>query len=206
MPVLQNPKHEKFAQELAKGQHAGKAYALAGYKPSDANASKLAKKVRHRVLEITTKAAEKTGITVERILNELAKIGFANMQDYMRIGADGDPYTDFSKLTRDQAAAVQEITVEDFKEGRGENARDVRRVRFKLHDKRAALVDMGKHLGMFIERHEHGGVGEFQRLTDQELYEQAIGHARAIGIQGEALEVLKLKYQPIDHDPEESQG
>jgi hypothetical protein len=35
------------------------------------------------------------------------------------------------ELTRDQAAALVEVTVEDFKDGRGENSRDVRRVKFK---------------------------------------------------------------------------
>lgn len=202
MPVLRNPKHERFAQELAKGRHASHAYVLVGYKPSDGNAGKLVKKVQGRVLEITSKAAEKTDITVQRVLNELAKIGFANMQDFMRVGSDGDPYFDFSALTRDQAAAIQEITIEDFKDGRGEDARDVRRVKFKLYDKRAALVDIGKHLGMFIERHEIGGVGEFQRYTDQELAERALNDARALGIEGEALEVLKLTYQPEKADGE----
>ena len=103
------------------------------------------------------KLAEKAGVTVEGIVQELAKLGFANMADYMRVGADGDPSLDFSKLTRDQAAALAEVTVEDFKDGRGEEARDVRRVKFKLADKRAALVDLGKWLQMFIEKHEHSG-------------------------------------------------
>jgi phage terminase small subunit len=79
------------------------------------------------------------------------------MQDYMKAGPDGDPYLDFSGLTREQAAALVEVTVEDFKDGRGEDARDVRRVKFKLADKKAALVDIGKHLGMFKERVELGG-------------------------------------------------
>jgi phage terminase small subunit len=91
------------------------------------------------------------------VLRELALIGFANMADYMRAGPDGDPYLDFSALTRDQAGALSEVTVEDFKEGRGENARDVRRVKFKLADKRAALVDLGKHLKLFTDRVEHTG-------------------------------------------------
>jgi hypothetical protein len=25
----------------------------------------------------------------------------------------------------------------------------------KLHDKRAALVDLGRHLGLFVEKHKH---------------------------------------------------
>lgn len=172
MPVLENPKHERFAQELAKGATATDAYVIAGYKNNDGNASKLAAKVQGRVKEITGKAAEKAGVTVQRILTELAKLGFSNMQDYMRAGHDGDPVLDFSALSADQAAALHEVTVEDFKDGRGEDARDVRRIKFKLYDKRAALVDMGKHLGMFVEKHEHtgkdGGPIETVDLSDTE--------------------------------------
>src|SRR5208283_714778 len=89
---------------------------------------------------------------------ELAKIGFANMQDYMGSTPGGGPYLDFSKLTRDQAAALAEVTVDDFVDGRGENARAVKRVKFKLHDKRAALVDLGGHLGMFQDGNQAAGV------------------------------------------------
>ena len=34
MPLLDNPKHEIFAQELAKGTTADEAYARAGYAPA----------------------------------------------------------------------------------------------------------------------------------------------------------------------------
>lgn len=172
MGVLDNAKHERMAQELAKGKTATEAYVVAGYKDNDGNASKLATKVQDRVKEITGKAADKAGVTIERVLNELALIGFSNMQDYMRAGPDGDPHLDFSNLTREQAAALVEVTVEDFKDGRGEEARDVRRVKFKLADKRGALVDMGKHLGMFIDKHEltgkDGSAIQVDNLTTQD--------------------------------------
>jgi phage terminase small subunit len=35
MSALDNPKHERFAQELAKGKSQVEAYAEAGYKPSE---------------------------------------------------------------------------------------------------------------------------------------------------------------------------
>ena len=41
------------------------------------------------------------------------------------------------------------MSVENFVDGHGEAARPVRGVRFKLYDKRAALVDLGRHLGFF---------------------------------------------------------
>jgi len=159
MPILKNPKHERFAQELAKGKSASDAYVAAGYKPKRQNASRLMTKddIQIRVAEIQKRGADRAEITVENVLRELAKIGFSNMQDYMRSNPDGDPYLDFSALTRDQAAALQEVTVEDFRGGRGEDARDVRRVKFKLADKRAALVEIGRHLGMFKDKLELTG-------------------------------------------------
>ena len=48
-----------------------------------------------------------------------------------------------------RAAALSEVTVEDYVEGRGEDARQVKRVKFKLHDKQAALVALARHLGRF---------------------------------------------------------
>ena len=130
------------------------AYATAGYAPYRQNGYKLRRKpdIAARIRELMDRAALRAEVTAERVLRELALIGFANMKDYARIGEDGDPYLDFSGLTRDQAAAIVEMIVEDFKDGRGKDARDVRRVRFKLADKKGALVDIGRHLGMFRDR------------------------------------------------------
>jgi phage terminase small subunit len=63
--------------------------------------------------------AEGTGLTGDMVIDELRKIGFANMLDYMKSTPEGDPYLDFSALTRDQGAVLQEVTVEDFVDGRG---------------------------------------------------------------------------------------
>ena len=79
------------------------------------------------------------------------------MADYMKSSEDGDPHLDFSSLTREQAAALAEVTVDDFLDGRGEDAREVRRVKFKLADKRASLVDLAKLLGHMPKRHEITG-------------------------------------------------
>lgn len=154
MPVLDNARHEIFAQEIAKGEPAYRAYATAGFAEHRSNFLRLSRdpKVRARIDEIKGRAAVRAEVSIAGVLNELANIAFANMADYVRIGDDGDPFIDFSEMTEEQAAAVVEMTVEDFKDGRGEDARDVRRVKFKLADKRAALVDLGKYLGLFRDR------------------------------------------------------
>ena len=106
---------------------------------------------------------------MERVEVELGRIGFANMMDYMRVGPSGDPVLDFSKLTREQAAALTEVTVDDYVDGRGENARDVRKVKFKLGDKRAALMDIAKLFSWIVERRENKIVNEFDSMTTEEV-------------------------------------
>jgi phage terminase small subunit len=149
MPALRNSRHEAFARAIVKGSTGRAAYCAAGYRAkgvvADAAASRLLGnvKVSARIAELKGAAAQASTIEATRVLEELGKLAFANMLDYMRVGPDGDPVLDFSKLARDQAAALVEVTVEHYLDGRGEDARQVRRVRFKLADKRGALVDRG---------------------------------------------------------------
>lgn len=82
------------------------------------------------------------------IVKELRKIGFANMEDYTTVDRDGSLLPEFTSVERDEMAAVSEFTVEEFKDGRSDK-REVRRTKFKLHDKANALIALGKHLGMF---------------------------------------------------------
>jgi hypothetical protein len=64
---------------------------------------------------------------------------------------------DLSQLTREQTAAIQEVTVDTYMDGSGEDAREVKKVKFKLADKRAALVALGRHHKLFTDKHEFGG-------------------------------------------------
>jgi phage terminase small subunit len=166
-----NAKQKRFVEEYLIDLNATQAAIRAGYSEKTARqmgTENLAKPVISAAIEeAIAKRAERTEITQDMVLRELAKIGFSNMQDYMKSTKDGDPYLDFSSLTRDQAAALTEVTIEDFRDGRGEDIRDVRRVKFKLADKRAALVDIGKHLGMFKDEVNHNHKIDFaQALKD----------------------------------------
>ena len=163
MAVLENARHEAFARAIVEGKSGREAYKAAGYKAkdraADANASRLLTiaNVAARVAELQKEAAQGAVMTGREVLEELSRIGRANMLDYMKIGPDGDPVLNFAKLTRNQAAALVEVTVEDFLDGRGEDAREVRKVKFRLTDKRGALDLLGKHFGLFRERMEHLG-------------------------------------------------
>jgi phage terminase small subunit len=105
--------------------------------------------VQARLRDLRDQKIRQLDVSANGLLGELACLAFANMQDYLTIDTKGDPHVDLGALTRAQAAAIQEIVVEEFMEGRGKDARPVRRTKFKLHDKKGALEDLCRHLGLF---------------------------------------------------------
>ena len=74
--------------------------------------------------------AEKLEITQEMVVQELGKLAFSNIGDYLRIDADGAPYLDFSGLTEAQTAALTSVTVDVFIDGSGDDASAVKRLKF----------------------------------------------------------------------------
>ncbi len=83
MPVLKNPRHEAFAQALARGMSATAAYVEAGYKSNRHNAAALArqKHISARVAELqeeqlaihqqaTAEAAANAQVTIESLIAE----------------------------------------------------------------------------------------------------------------------------------------
>ena len=81
MPMLHNPKHERFCQTVVRGVAEGlsqaQIYRMAGYKAEGhaaaMAASRLMKKddIRSRIAELKAPAVKKTQITVEVLLNKL---------------------------------------------------------------------------------------------------------------------------------------
>ncbi len=78
MPTLDNPKHEMFAQEIAKGTAIGEAYVLAGYEGENtsaaaASASRLLKsaKIQARVSELLNQGATRAIVSIQKVLEKL---------------------------------------------------------------------------------------------------------------------------------------
>lgn len=76
MGLLKNPKHERFAQELAKGKSQLEAYRTAGYKPDDGAAARLSGdvRIRERVAELLERAAVRAEISIASITSRLISI------------------------------------------------------------------------------------------------------------------------------------
>lgn len=154
-------KQQIFVREYVVDFNGTRAAVSAGYskKTAEAAASRLLRnvKVRAAIDGDTAERCEKLGLEADSVLGELAKLGFANMLDYIKI-TDGEAYIDFSALNRDQAAAIQEITSETYREETGEYKegkpvkRTVKRTKFKLFDKRGSLELLGRHLKLFTDK------------------------------------------------------
>jgi hypothetical protein len=71
-------------------------------------------------------------------MEELGRMAFSNMGDYVTWGPNGMELRDYALLDEDQTAAIADIEPK----GNGKQAR------LKLYDKLAALNALARHLGM----------------------------------------------------------
>ena len=164
----EHSRHDIFCREYIIDLNGTRAAIAAGYEERSAHvtASRLLKnaKVKARLGELMEKHAIKLDLSAEKVLSELAKMGFANLSDYIRTTKEGDAYIDLSELTREQVAAIQEITVDEYVEGRGKDSREVKRVRLKLADKNRSLELLGRYLKLFVHTIEVPGL---ENLAEQ---------------------------------------
>lgn len=91
------------------------------------------------------------GITAKRVLTEQACIAFGGMSHFIRIGPDGAPVIDLKDCTPEDLDRLVDVQVDSFIDGQGDQARGVRRIKFKRMDKRRSLEFLGMHLGLFKE-------------------------------------------------------
>ena len=103
---------------------------------------KLIKKTKQDILD-------KLNITAEKVINELAGIGFSNISNYLNIDGDGEvAFKDFQGIGLEKLAAIESIKVNTTKQGKD---KENTTTQFKLCSKLNALEQLGKHLGVFRE-------------------------------------------------------
>lgn len=147
------PKQKTFCNEYLIDLNATQAAIRAGYSVKTANRignenlSKL--DIQNRINELIKKRESRTEITQDRVLNELAKLAFANATDYVEVEDMGTykrvNVTATKDIPKDKIAAIASI-----KEG-------TNGIEVKLHDKVKALELVGRHLGMFKDKIELSG-------------------------------------------------
>jgi phage terminase small subunit len=157
-----NSRHERFIVEYLKDGNAMRSAIAAGYPANRARQTgcELLRKpeIAAKVAKKQEKQLKKLEITAEKTLEEIARLAFANMLDYMKVNENGQADVDLSNITREQAAAIQEISV-DTSGGSGDGERrQVLRTKFKLTDKRGSLELLARHFKMLTDRVEVSGL------------------------------------------------
>ena len=174
-------KQKKFVEEYLIDLNQTQAAIRAGYSTHTARQIAAEMMTSPKIKDAVDKAlairSKRTGINADRVLLELARIGFFDVRKLF--DADGSP-KDITELDEDTAAAIAGLEVAEVYEGQGEQRTFVGYLKkYKLADKKGALDSIARHLGMFIERHEHTGrdSGPIEHshkpnlsvLTDEEL-------------------------------------
>lgn len=145
-----SPKQQLFADEYLIDLNATQAAIRAGYSPktADVKGSQLLGivKVRTYIDQKMADRSRRTGISQDRVLQELARIAFVQIPDVIdvetaRVNESASP---------DDLAVIQGIKV---KESWGDKGSSVER-EVKIADKGKALEMIGRHLGMFNDKQE----------------------------------------------------
>lgn len=163
-----SPKQAKFVSEYLVDLNATQAAVRAGYsgKTAYSQGQRLLKhvEVAASVSKAQASRAERTEITADRVLAELAKIGFADVRKLFTPGGNLLPPSDMDDDTAATIASVEVVTRrlpgsgDDLEEqGHGGALRrggaEVEYIhKIKSWDKLGALTQIGRHLGMFTDK------------------------------------------------------
>lgn len=146
-------RQQRFVEEYLIDLNATQAALRAGY--SENNADKIGSQLldKTRVVEAIDKAMHersvRTQITQDRVLTELWGIATDDISNHLRF------YTDSDGAVRMEVNDSQKTDTRNVKSvSLGKNG-----FRFEMYCRDNALVQVGKHLGMFVERKEFSGPG-----------------------------------------------
>lgn len=148
------PKQAQFVREYLIDLNATQAAIRAGYSAKTAEwiGPQLLTKshVASAVGAAQQKRGEKTGVTAERVVQEIARLAFFDPRKLLK--SDGEPVP-LQELDDDTAAAIAGVETATERQ-RGEEGVTVIR-KYKIADKNSALEKLAKHLGIYeLDNHQ----------------------------------------------------
>lgn len=150
------PKVQQFINEYKQDGNGKQAAIRAGYSPKTAEvqASRLLRNVQvaEAIRQHQEQLRAKSGVTAERVVEELARIGFADLRRVF--GADGK-LLHAKDIPEDVARAVASIEVTKTAGTKHKPAETTTKIRF--WEKPKALHTMAHILGMLKDKVEHSG-------------------------------------------------
>lgn len=146
-----NARQERFCLEYIKDLNATEAAIRAGYSRKTAysigheNLNK--PEIAARIKELQAELAERAKLKADDVIQELRALAFWSINDFI---SEKNEVKDISKLERSVNRPIMGIKTKKTEFEGGSSFT----VELKLADKRAALVDLGRHLGIFKEDNE----------------------------------------------------
>lgn len=135
------PKQEQFCLEYMIDFNATQAAIRAGYSKKTGfrigaeNMQKPA--IVAKIAELRAELQHRTQVTADRVIEELARIGFARIDQVVKCTGRAVTIKNFSKLPPEVLAAVE--SVQKTKDG----------IKVRFHNKEGALEQLGRHFGIF---------------------------------------------------------
>ena len=144
-------KQQRFVEEYLIDLNATQAAIRAGYKKSeytDTNANKLLENTRvaEEIAKAMAERSRRTGINQDRVLLEIAKMAFVNIDDVVDVKTGAVK----RNASREDLACIQNIK---YKKSEGASGITIER-EVRIADKKANLELLGRHLGMFKDKIE----------------------------------------------------
>lgn len=155
-------KQQRFVEEYLIDLNATQAAIRAGYSPDTAysigNENLKKPEIRACVDKALAERSKRTGVSADRVVMELARLGFVNPGKLINF----DKATVKKDAAEDDLAAVASVKVKTIPTEDG----DIVEREVKLYDKNKSLELLGKHLGMFKDKLEVGGDMELNIKVD----------------------------------------
>jgi phage terminase small subunit len=157
-----------FVKHYIKHYNATQAAIAAGYSPKSADNQgwRMMKNedVQKAITEAERRLENKVFITKEKILKELALIGFSSIDDHIEIDTGGFVKAKtFEEMPTGAVRCIKKIkekrTIKSVQGTKDKPSEDIvldSTFEFELYDKVQALINMGKEFGMFRDRKEIG--------------------------------------------------
>lgn len=142
-----SPKQLQFCREYLHDLNATAAYKRVYQVKNSATAAACAArlltnaKVQEQIQALMAERSQRTAITADRVLEEIGRVGFANMADYATWGPQGLILKNSTSLDCEHTCVIADINSQNL-------GSEGVHTKIKLHDKMTALTLAARHIGL----------------------------------------------------------
>jgi phage terminase small subunit len=173
-----SPKQQRFVEEYLIDLNATQAAIRAGYSEKTAQpaSSRLLSNVmvQAAIQEAMRARSERTQITADSVLKELALVGFSSIGNVLDFSGQMVRLRAAKDISEEAQRALASMKVKRHVESNGDDAKEVEILEFRMCDKISALEKLGRHLKLFTDVHEHQGAISANVQTDKEFLDAVL--------------------------------